>query len=147
MIALKAGLHLWNDSLDRSHSYSQQIEDHATGSCWHGIMHRMQGDYSNANYWFRSAGMHPSMAKLQARASEYLRSEVDLEVLPDGGIRDLLCSIRDSEAWKLIVFTDAIARQVSGRAVKETRGVLEYIHHIEISELLEYTISAAIKKA
>ena len=31
MIALKAGLHLLNDSLDLSHSYSQQIEDDATG--------------------------------------------------------------------------------------------------------------------
>ncbi|MGG4146245.1 hypothetical protein ABEW34_24380 [Paenibacillus algorifonticola] len=67
--------------------------------------------------------------------------------MPDGGIRDLLCSIRDGGAWKPIVFTDAVARQVSGRAVEETRGVLEYIQHIEISELLEYTISAAIKKA
>ena len=55
IIALKAGLHLLNDSLDQSHSYSQQIEDDATGCYWHGIMHRMEGDYSNANYWLHSA--------------------------------------------------------------------------------------------
>jgi hypothetical protein len=143
MIALKAGLHLRNDSLDRSHSYSQEIEDDATGCYWHGIMHRMEGDYWNANYWFQSAGKHPVKATLQERASKYLRSEVSLEALPEGSIRDLLMSIRDGDTWKAPIFTDAIQRQEGGKASGETRAILEYIQHIEISELLAYTIAAA----
>jgi len=83
-IALKAGLHLWNDSLDRSHSYAQLIEDNPTGGYWHGLMHRMERDYSNAKYWFYQAGAHPAMNRLQQRASEWLLSEVDLKQLPEG---------------------------------------------------------------
>ena len=52
LIALKAGLHLLNESLAASHAHAQEIEDDATGCYWHGIMHRMEGDFSNANYWF-----------------------------------------------------------------------------------------------
>lgn len=58
--ALCAGLWLYVDELDRSHTLSQGIED-ATGSFWHGIMHRREGDFSNAHYWFRRAGQHPAM--------------------------------------------------------------------------------------
>ena len=39
---LQAALWLYADDLDRSHRICQQIED-ATGSFWHGIMHRREG--------------------------------------------------------------------------------------------------------
>lgn len=52
---VSAGLLLWNGDLDASHTISQHIED-ITGSYWHGIMHRMEPDYSNAKYWFRKVG-------------------------------------------------------------------------------------------
>lgn len=58
--ALCAGLWLYVDELDRSHTISQGIDD-ATGSFWHGIMHRREGDFGNAHYWFRQAGAHPAM--------------------------------------------------------------------------------------
>lgn len=43
--------------LDRSHAISQD-DASAEGSFWHGIMHRREGDYSNAAYWFRRVGAH-----------------------------------------------------------------------------------------
>jgi hypothetical protein len=52
---LRAGLWLYVDELDRSHRVSQSIESHA-GAYWHGIMHRREGDFSNAKYWFRRSG-------------------------------------------------------------------------------------------
>lgn len=55
---LAAGLWLYVDDLDRSHQVSQSIED-ATGSLWHGIMHRREGDFSNSHYWMRRAAAHP----------------------------------------------------------------------------------------
>ncbi|MBX7258053.1 MAG: hypothetical protein K1Y02_16955 [Candidatus Hydrogenedentes bacterium] len=58
--ALRAALWLYIDELDRSHSISQGIED-TTGSYWHGIMHRREGDFGNAHYWFNRVGMHPAM--------------------------------------------------------------------------------------
>ena len=61
--ALQAGLWLYVDELDRSHSISQDMKD-ATGSYWHAIMHRREGDFSNGHYWFHKAGKHPAMARL-----------------------------------------------------------------------------------
>ena len=55
--ALIAGLWLYVDDLERSHTISQSLED-ATGSYWHGIMHRREGDFSNSHYWMRRAANH-----------------------------------------------------------------------------------------
>lgn len=57
-LAIKAGLYLLNESLDKSHDIAQEITN-ATGSYWHALMHRMEGDYSNAKYWFNDVGHHP----------------------------------------------------------------------------------------
>lgn len=58
---LCTGLWLYVDELDRSHTVSQQL-DTQTGSFWHAIMHRREGDFSNSKYWYRRAGKHPAMA-------------------------------------------------------------------------------------
>ena len=50
--ACLSGLWLWFDFLDESHSLSQDIHT-VEGSFWHGIMHRREGDFANAKYWFR----------------------------------------------------------------------------------------------
>jgi hypothetical protein len=56
--ACLAGLWLHADGLNQSHEISQSIET-PTGSFWHGIMHRREGDFGNSNYWFRRVGRHP----------------------------------------------------------------------------------------
>jgi len=61
--ACLAGLWLWNDCLEESHGISQGIET-PEGSWWHAIMHRREGDFSNAKYWFRRVGEHPLFSKL-----------------------------------------------------------------------------------
>ena len=63
-----AGLWLWFDYLDESHTISQSIGT-ATGSFWHGIMHRREPDYSNAKYWFRRVASHPAYEMIAAAAS------------------------------------------------------------------------------
>jgi hypothetical protein len=144
-VALMAGLHLRNDSLDRSHTYAQEIEDDPTGGYWHGIIHRMEGDYWNANYWFREAGRHPAMEKLYTRAADYLRHEVQHEALPDGSFRDHLRSLAEQGAWNAFTFTKLVEAFHSGRAPEEARELLEHIQYIEISELFAYTLGAAGK--
>jgi hypothetical protein len=61
--ACLAGLWLMYDYLDESHSISQSI-DTPTGSYWHAIMHRREGDFDNAKYWFHRVGKHPIFATL-----------------------------------------------------------------------------------
>jgi hypothetical protein len=64
-----AGIWLLHDCLDESHTISQGIET-PSGSFWHAIMHRREGDFSNAKYWFRRVGQHAVFAPLAKRAAE-----------------------------------------------------------------------------
>lgn len=58
---LAAGVWMYVDELDQCHEICQAIET-PTGSFWHAIMHRREGDFSNSHYWYRRAGTHPAMA-------------------------------------------------------------------------------------
>jgi hypothetical protein len=51
---LQAAIWLYVDDIERSHSISQGIPG-SIGAYWHGIMHRREGDFSNAKYWLRQA--------------------------------------------------------------------------------------------
>ena len=64
-LCVQAGLYLYFSALDESHQISQGVES-ASGSYWHGIMHRQEGDWSNAKYWFRRVGAHPVLDGLVA---------------------------------------------------------------------------------
>lgn len=74
--ALCSALWLYVDELDRSHVISQQISD-ATGSFWHGIMHRREGDFSNSHYWFHRVGTHPAMASIEGYDAHAFIDEVE----------------------------------------------------------------------
>lgn len=52
-----AGLWLWQGALSQSHEISQSLLS-PTGSFWHAIMHRLEGDFSNAKYWYRRCESH-----------------------------------------------------------------------------------------
>ena len=58
---VKAGLHLLNDDLGRAHVIAQSLEGNSTADYWHAIIHRREGDYSNARYWFARVGAHPTL--------------------------------------------------------------------------------------
>jgi hypothetical protein len=62
-----SGMWLLHDFLDESHAISQSIET-PSGSYWHAIMHRREGDFSNAKYWLRRVGRHPVIEEIGERA-------------------------------------------------------------------------------
>lgn len=64
-----SGLWLLHNFLDRSHAISQEI-DSAEGSYWHAIMHRTEGDFSNAKYWYRRAGDHEVLDNISGVAGD-----------------------------------------------------------------------------
>ena len=41
-----------------------QSLDTPTGSFWHAIMHRREGDFATSKYWYRRAGTHPVFATI-----------------------------------------------------------------------------------
>ncbi len=59
-----SGLWLLAGDIDRSHTLSQDITN-AEGSFLHAIMHRREGDFGNAKYWFNRVGKHPVLNQLQ----------------------------------------------------------------------------------
>ena len=67
--AMLAGLWLWHDALEESHTISQRLPD-STGSFWHAIMHRREGDFSNSKYWYARCRNHPAIVEAGKRAKE-----------------------------------------------------------------------------
>ena len=63
--AMLSGLWLYHDWLDESHRISQDLHT-PTGSFWHAIMHRREGDFSNSKYWYARCRHHPAMAAIAA---------------------------------------------------------------------------------
>jgi hypothetical protein len=67
-----SGLWLLHNFLDESHHISQDISS-TSGSFWHGIMHRREGDFGNAKYWFQRVGEHPVYDPLAREAEQNAR--------------------------------------------------------------------------
>ena len=74
-----AGVWLLHDFLDESHRISQDVET-TSGSFWHGMMHRREGDFSNAKYWFRRVGAHEVLEELGPHVAELVLKESDASV-------------------------------------------------------------------
>jgi hypothetical protein len=78
---LLSALYLWHDYLNASHKISQAISS-STGSFWHAIMHRREGDFSNSKYWYARCADHPVMAIISAQANPVLNPlPVDKSIL------------------------------------------------------------------
>jgi hypothetical protein len=65
--ACLAGLWLYHDFLDESHTVSQDVPT-ADGSFWHAVMHRREPDAGNSKYWWRKVGPHPVLNLLVQQA-------------------------------------------------------------------------------
>lgn len=98
-----AGVWLVNDFLDESHTISQSIHT-PEGSFWHGIMHRREGDFSNAKYWFRHVGDHPVYDLLAERFGEWdpyvFVDQCQRAVRTGKGVEE--CLDRQQAEWELL---------------------------------------------
>lgn len=101
---VRAGLLLWNDDLDSSHTTAQGIET-PSGSLWHAVMHRREGDAQNSTYWWNRTGAHPAFAALYPRALEALEAEND----PDAIFFSV--TLEKAGTWLPIEFVEACQKK------------------------------------
>jgi hypothetical protein len=133
--ALQAGLYAWNGELDASHRLSQSV-DTALGSYWHGIMHRMEGDYGNANYWFARAGRHPIHASLQEEAAALLAAREDeWRQAEPAQLRSKLEALLYAPVWTPATFTAAVELCACGSGGAAAKALLEAIQYEELKQL------------
>jgi hypothetical protein len=71
--AALAGLWLRHDFLHESHALSQSIET-PTGSYWHAIMHRREGDFWNSKYWLNKCRGHPALVAISRQATDLINA-------------------------------------------------------------------------
>jgi hypothetical protein len=136
--AVKAGLHLWNESLDKSHDLSQHIENTA-GSYWHGIMHRMEGDYSNAKYWFRLVGTHSVFVPLQQQA-KLMYNRFEPHSIISSSLKGQLEKLMARPDWDPYMFIDLVQLQVHTAQEDRAGELLERIQRSEMRLLLQYSM-------
>ena len=117
--AVLAGLLLWNDDLEASHTLSQNIHS-ATGSFWHAIMHRREGDAGNSKYWWHRTGAHPAFDAVQQAVLAVLQEETDTTA------RSFAEQIRKAKTWLPEKFVDAcVAAERSGESWPSRVQVIE----------------------
>ncbi|WP_256760789.1 hypothetical protein [Cohnella sp. WQ 127256] len=131
--AWKAALHLWNDSLSAAHVLVEHLMT-STGSALHGIIHRREGDYDNAKYWFHHAGDHPAFHSLQIRTTRFLREQK----ISQGPLRDVFDKMSSQGSWNPYLFINAVAIQENYIDEGHPRGLLEHIQHMELEALMRF---------
>jgi hypothetical protein len=67
---VRGGLLYAVDAIHEAHTFFQDAKGDL-GAYWHGMMHRREGDFDNARYWFRRAGALPCFAALHREASQF----------------------------------------------------------------------------
>lgn len=135
---VRSGLLLWNDALDASHVVSQSI-DTATGSYWHGIMHRREPDYGNSKYWFRNVGIHEAMPSLHGAALTI----ADESAEGSDSLNGIKQALARGDTWDPFRFVDWCESAAAGAMSDDALDVLRRIQLAEIRGLLEYSFVSA----
>ena len=60
---------LWHDRLEEAHALVQKRDGDGDADFLHALLHRREGDYGNAKYWWREVGNHPIFPALAAWAT------------------------------------------------------------------------------
>jgi hypothetical protein len=131
--AALAGLWLWVDALDECHKIAQDLVS-PTGSFWHAIMHRREGDFSNAKYWYRRCPNHHVMKMLGAISSS----------LVQGFESDRLAMRVISGGWNPDALVDLV-EEVNERPSDPRFDLAVKLQRAEWTGLFEYCVHRAVE--
>lgn len=145
---LQSAALLWHDDLDGSHEISQSIQT-ADGSFLHGIMHRREPDNSNAKYWFRRVGDHPSFPALAVAVRDFAdaNSPESQTLRKSGKVSgefDFVSSLIPNGRWDAFAFVDAChhaMKQTESPSAAEIQKNLQTIQELEFQTLLNHFLS------
>jgi hypothetical protein len=113
LLLLEAG------DLERAHILVQEASS-ADGTYIHGMVHRTEGDFDNARYWFRRTAVHPAAAEIYRKAAANSPK------------------IASCTTWDPVLVTDWVEASRSAGTDEELRAVLA----IEAEVMLEHFASA-----
>ena len=131
--AALAGLWLWLDALDECHRIAQDIVS-PTGSMWHAIMHRREGDFSNAKYWYQRCPTHHANRILGSVASSLLG--------PLASDPQVAAVVRDG--WNPGSFVDLV-EAVHGKPSDPRHDLAVRLQRAEWEALFGYCLRAAVE--
>ena len=129
--AILSGLWLWHDWLDSSHTISQDLHT-PTGSFWHAIMHRREGDFGNAKYWYARCADHPILGSLAGYANDILH--------PFPADKTLLRVMRNG--WDPNAFVDLV-EQVHNAPTDARQNAAVMLQKLEWRLLFDHCMRAA----
>lgn len=127
---VRAGAFWLYGFLDEAHRLTQQ-DSSPEGSYWHALVHRSEGDFSNALYWFRRAGAHPVQARLRAGA---------LEAMNEGSMEGCQALV-ESPRWDPARLVEMCERASRGEPAQP--AVLQEVVRMEYHLLMEYVLAQA----
>ena len=126
-VGAMAGACLYAGDWAQAHFLSQDDDTHE-GSYWHGIVHRMEPDPTNANYWFHRVGEHAIWYALGREAKQ----TGELHGVPE---------LAKSDVWVPARFVDLCQTAVQKPGSKIERAAME-VQLIEWQLLFDHCAKA-----
>lgn len=120
---------LWHDHWDLAHAVAQSHEGQSDHDLLHAMGHRREGDYPNAEYWFRSAGRHPCLHRMDAAVAA---------LLPAGD--PLRQALLPSGHWSPKAFVAAVRRHAGKGGDPASRDALIRVQALEFRVFAEWLL-------
>lgn len=132
-LAVLSGLWLWQDWIHESHALSQDI-DSPTGSLWHAVMHRREGDFNNAKYWYGKSRNHPALAAM---------AKAGVALINDAPAADENARLIVRGGWDPYALTDFVESVYDSPDHHPPVALARELQKLEFQILFDFTVKLA----